>query len=79
MGERLKGEHPIHGGFQIFNSQFSIRKSVRTATESPNAADEVRDLPDLKQRTNGYPLLGALGRGQGEGSTQVRNVARILK
>jgi len=33
-------------------------KKVRTTTESPKAADEVRDLPDLKQRSNGYPLLG---------------------
>ena len=47
-------------------------RKVRTTTESPNAADEVGDLRTFKQATDGFPLLG--GSGQGEGSTQVRNL-----
>jgi hypothetical protein len=33
-------------------------RKVRTTTESPNGADEVRDLRTFKQATDGFPLLG---------------------
>ena len=45
------------------------RKNVRTATESPNAADEVRVSQTLSSRLTDTL---SLGRGQGEGSTQVQ-------
>src|SRR5688572_16771603 len=34
------------------------RRKVRTTTESPNVADEARDVRTFKQATEGFPLLG---------------------
>ena len=33
-------------------------REVRTTTEPPNGADEVRDLRTFKQAADGFPLLG---------------------
>ena len=40
-------------------------RKMRTVTESPNGADEVRDLRTFKQATDGFPLLGGLGEREG--------------
>jgi hypothetical protein len=48
LNERFGSSSPCHEG----------SKKVRTVTESPNAADEVRDLRIFKQATDGFPLLG---------------------
>ena len=38
-------------------------RKVRTTTESPNTADEVRDLRTFKQASDGFPLLGEIRAG----------------
>src|SRR6186713_2199873 len=52
-------------------------RKVRTTTESPNGADEVRDLRTFKQATDGFPPLGDLG-GRVRGQHQSAMWTRLL-
>src|SRR6187402_1279787 len=53
-------------------------RKVRTTTESPSVADEVRDLRTFKQATDGFPLLGE-GRVRGQHKSQCGLASSIDK